>query len=125
MAVCAFISQFEPCLFNLESISAMCRLCSEELPRTLFISHFDLIHHTQRSQTSTKRPLEGGLLGQYKPPQPPFPTARAVGATGSKMQLKETVDLTVVKTPCHPPKERRALVNFPIRAKVSERPFTL
>jgi hypothetical protein len=49
---------------------------------------------------------------------------------GSKIQLKKRkkekqLGFTVVKMPRHPTKEKLAFVNFPIHAKVSERPFTL
>lgn len=109
-------------------------LCSEELPQTLFISHFDLIHHTEKSQTSTKSPFKGwgdGAGGMHVETikvclSPQFPQlSRWCHGFKNVIKRRPSISLTIVKRPCHPLEERRALVNFPVHAKVSERPFTL
>lgn len=125
-----FISQFGPCLFSLGNISNMYILCSEELPQTLFISHFDLIHHTEKSQTSTESPFKGRGRIHVETIKvclsPQFPElSRWCHGFKNVIKRRPSISLTIVKRPRHPLEERRALVNFPVHAKVSERSFTL
>lgn len=82
-----FLSQFGPCLFSLGNISNMHILCSEVLPRTLCISHFDLIHHAEKSPASTQCPFVVGGGGQdnKSPPTPPFPQPQLLVLQDSKM----------------------------------------